>query len=158
MPTIPESMAAELAAWNQGRGIDLESWVGCAGNFRLAVGYLTVFWPRFVEFEGYILRDGFSLESLRGFESTCAGNRRAVETVMNHLHIADIQYFGCEDLSRDKAVLLGEALREIYEAKLRWQFPAQPCTVSFHKPEDESDLMAYEVSFWQKVHEDSQGA
>ena len=154
MPQTPESMADELAAWNQGRGIDLESWVGCTGNFRLAVGYLTVFWPRFVEFDGYILREGFSLESLRGFESTCGGNRRAIETLMNHLHLADIQHHGCEDLSRDKAVLLGEALREIYEAKLRWQFPGKPCTVSFHKPEDESDLMAYEVSFWQKVHED----
>jgi hypothetical protein len=124
----------------QGRGIDLESWVGCTGNFPLAVGYLTIFWPRFVEFDGYILREGFSLESLQGFESTCRGNRRAIEAVMNHLHVADIQYHGCEDLSHDKVVLLGEALRDIYEAKLRWQFPRKPCTVSFHKPEDESDL------------------
>jgi hypothetical protein len=43
----PESMRAELRAWNNGNGIDLESWVGCQGNFRLAVGYTTVFWPRF---------------------------------------------------------------------------------------------------------------
>jgi hypothetical protein len=158
MSEIPESMVAELAAWNQGRGIDLESWVGCAGNFRLAIGYVPVFWPRFVEFEGYILRDGFSLESLRGFESHCAGDRRAVETVMNHLHIADIQHVGCEDLTSDKAILLGEALREIYEAKLRWQFPGKSCTVSFHKPEDASDVMGYEVSFWQEPHEDPRGS
>jgi hypothetical protein len=65
----PESMKAELAAWNNGAGIDIESWVGCEGNFSLAVGYTTIFWPEFVVFDGYILRKGFSEASLRGFES-----------------------------------------------------------------------------------------
>ena len=44
-------MLAELSAWNDGKGIDLESWVSSSGNFRLAVGYSTVFWPRFMLFE-----------------------------------------------------------------------------------------------------------
>jgi hypothetical protein len=26
---IPESMVDELSRWNDGEGIDLESWVGC---------------------------------------------------------------------------------------------------------------------------------
>jgi hypothetical protein len=50
---IPESMKSELAAWNNGAGIDLESWTGCEGRFALAVGYAAIFWPEFVEFEGY---------------------------------------------------------------------------------------------------------
>ena len=145
-------MADELRAWNQGRGIDLESWVGASGNFRLAVGYATILWPPLVEFDGYILHDGFSIESLRSFESSCKGDRRAVETVMNHRHIAALHY-GCEDLSRDKVLLLGHTLRDIYEAKLAWQFPSCPCTVSFHVPAEPDDLINYEVSFWQKAHE-----
>jgi len=153
MPQIPESMQAELAAWNQGRGICLEAWTGCSGNFRLAVGYATVFWPTFVEFEGYILREGFSIDSLRGFEASCKGNRRAVETVMNHLHIADIQHSGCEDLSKDKILLLGNKLKEIYQAKLQWQFPDRPCVVSFPTPNEPDELIDYEISFWQKAHE-----
>ena len=44
----PESMKAELAAWNDGRGIGSASWVGCTGNFGLAVDYVTTFWPEFV--------------------------------------------------------------------------------------------------------------
>ena len=79
---IPESMRDELSAWNNGAGIDLPSWVGCQGNFSLAVGYATIFWPEFVEFEGYILRQGFSERSLRGFNrdtvnttSRCEGER-----------------------------------------------------------------------------------
>jgi hypothetical protein len=69
---------------------------------------------------------------------------------MNHLHIADIQHYGCEDLSKDKVVLLGSKLKEIYEARLQWQFRHRPCVVSFHQPDDSDDLEAYEVTFWQE--------
>ncbi len=149
----PESMKADLAAWNNGQGIDLESWIGCAGNFGLAVGYLSVFCPEFVEFEDYILRNCSFENSLRDFEKSCAGDKKAIEAVMNHLHIADIQHYGCEDLSKDKVVLLGRKLKEIYEARLQWQFPNKPCVVSFYEPDDENDLLAYEITFWQKAHE-----
>lgn len=105
---IPESMKAELAAW----GIDLESWVGCEGNFRLAVGYAAIFWPQFVAFEGYILRADFSVDSLRGFEAQQKGDRASVEAVMNHLHIADIQQFGCPDISKDKVLLTAQRCKK----------------------------------------------
>jgi hypothetical protein len=146
----PESMAAELAAWNNGAGIDLLSWVGCTGSFSLAVGYAAVFWPQFAEYDGYVLREGFSVDSLRGFEKQTPGDRRAVETVMNHLHIADIQHFGCSDLSRDKLLLIGGVLKEIHEAKLRHDFPHRSFEVSLWEPDDPNDLIAYELSFWQQ--------
>ncbi len=149
----PDSMKAELSAWNNGAGIELESWVNCQGNFSLAVGYATVFWPEFVEFEGYILRKGFSETSLRGFEHQQGNNRKGVEWLMNHLHIADVQYYGCKDASKDKFLLLGNVLKEIYQAKLQWQFPNNPCSVEFHIPDDPQDLMEYQISFWQQCHE-----
>lgn len=77
-PSIPESVPAGLAEWNNGRGIELESWVTCSGNFRLAVGYTTIFWPGFVELESYILREGFSLESLRRFEQQDGATPKAL--------------------------------------------------------------------------------
>ncbi len=146
---IPESMTASLAAWNNGKGIDLESWIGCEGNFSLAVGYTTIFWPDFVEFDGYILRDGFSEESLRAFEKQEAGDRKSVESLMNHLHIADVQHFGCPDASADKLLLLGKVLKEVYQAKLQWQFPDKPCTVELFIPDDPENLTEYQISFWQ---------
>jgi hypothetical protein len=36
---IPESMKAELAAWNDGKGSDLKSWIGCEGKFSLAINH-----------------------------------------------------------------------------------------------------------------------
>ena len=148
----PVSMKAELDAWNNGNGIDLESWICCEGNFSLAVGYASVFWPEFTLFDGYILRKGFSQDALRGFEQN-GRNRQSVEWVMNHLHIADIQHGGCNDISKDKLLVLGNVLKEIYEAKLRWEFPDRPCTVEFFIPEDTDDLIEYQVSLWQKCHE-----
>jgi hypothetical protein len=148
----PADMLPELAEWNNGKGIDLESWIGCSGSFRLAIGYTTVFWPRFLLFEDYILREGFTPESVRGFEAQHKCDKRSVEAVLNHLHIADIQYHGCEDITQERVVFLGRILREIYAAKLAWQFPDRPCEVSFYEPEDRTDLVAYQITFWQKKH------
>ncbi|WP_167468383.1 hypothetical protein [Cupriavidus plantarum] len=142
-------MTAELQAWNNGKGTDLESWVSCVGNFSLAVGYATIFWPKFVEFDGYILRDGFSEEILRSWELENDRDRRAVERVMNHLHLTDIQHYGCEDLSKDKIQLLGSTLEQIYKAKLNADFPQTSCVVEFYRPENEDDLEQYQITFWQ---------
>lgn len=147
-------MKDELAAWNNGAGIDLESWVGCEGRFALAVGYAAIFWPEFVEFEGYILRKRFSEKALRGFESQRGSTRKSVEWVMNHLHLQDIHYGGCADISKDKLIALGNVLREIYQAKLQWQFSERQCTVEFYVPTDPDDLTDYQLSFWQKRHEE----
>jgi hypothetical protein len=155
LTTPPQSMVAELSAWNNGKGIDLESWIACSGNFQLAVGYSTIFWPKFVLFEDYIFRDreGLKSEQVRASEADCKRDKRSIEWVFNHLHIADIQYHGCEDLSEDKIMFLGQTLREIWEAKLRWQFPDRPCVVEFYEPEDRNNLVEFQLSFWQKKHE-----
>ena len=149
---VPESITAELSALNDAKGIDLESWIRWEGNFSRAVGYATIFWPEFVEFDGYILRNGFSEDSLKGFEQQQGGNRKSVEWLMNHLHIADIHY-PANDASKDKILMLGNVLKEIYQAKLQSQFPDKPCIVEFSIPDDPEDLVGYQISFWQQRHE-----
>jgi hypothetical protein len=152
-PEIPESMRVELACWNNGKGIDLLSWVGCSGNFGLAVGYSEIFWPKFELRKGYILRSGMLDETIAGFENQRNSTPRSVEWVLNHLHIADIQTPYCEDGSKDKLVFLGNILQEIYRAKLAWQFPDRPCVVEFYTPDDPDDLIQYQISFWQRKNE-----
>lgn len=148
----PESMKSELAAWNNGAGIDLQTWIECLGTFSLATGYSTIFWPKFVEFEGYLLKDGFSIDALRGFERQQGSTRKSIEWVMNHFHLADL-HCGATDLSKDKIVQLGTVLKEIYELKLRDRFANRPCTVEFYIPDDPEVLGDYQLSFWQKEHE-----
>lgn len=147
----PSSMRDELSRWNDGAGIDLETWVACEGRFALAAGYSAVYWPDFVKFERYILRKQFSEAALRSFESSPGATRQSVEMVMNHLHIADIQHAGCDDASADKIIFIGQRLKEIYQAKLSWLFPDDPCEVEMWEPEDKDDLQSYQLSFWQKL-------
>jgi hypothetical protein len=137
----------ELPNWNNGKGITVESWIGCSGNFQLAIGYTTLFWPQFVEFEGYVFREGFSVESLRGFQSQ-GPSRKNVEAVMNHLHIAAIHYHDLSNCTIDHALYLGRALREIYQMKLASKFPARRFEVIFDESARE-DIMAYEITFYQ---------
>jgi hypothetical protein len=144
-------MKDELSRWDNGSGIDLETWVACEGNFALAVGYSSAFWPEFIKFERYILRREFSETALRSFESKPGATRQSVETVMNHLHVADIQHADCQDASADKIIYLGQRLKEIYQAKLSWLFPEKSCVVEFYEPEDKDDFQGYQLSFWQKL-------
>ena len=62
------------------------------GNFQLAIAFSRLFWPEFVEHDGCVLYADFSLESYRGFFTSCKGNRAAVEGMMNHRHILDLFY------------------------------------------------------------------
>ncbi len=155
---IPDSMKEELGSWNNGKGIDLESWVSCSGSFSLAVGYSTIFCPKFIEFDGYILEgskrlDERTIKCIRGFESEEGSTPKSVEWVINHFHIADLQYSDCEDLSPDKLLILGEALKETYESRLSYFLPNKPCIVEFYKPNNLEDVLDYQISFWQKKHE-----
>ncbi len=150
-------MKEELQAWNNGKGIDLESWVGCSGNFSLAVGYASLYCPKFVEYNGYIFKaEGITddlISAVNGFESQQGSTKKSVEWVINHLHIRDVQHNDCEDISPDKLVVIGEALKEIYEAMLLKYFPDKPCIVEFYIPKDIEDLDDYQISFWQVKHE-----
>jgi hypothetical protein len=148
MPTDFNALIPDLKAWSEHNGhvVDPETWVGCLGNFRMAIGYSRIFWPGFVQHSGYVLREGFSLEGLAGFERQQHGDRRAIEAVMNHIHLDSIQHGGCEDISRERLEYLDGVLKEIHEAKLRWQFPDRSFVVDFYRGDE---LSEYELTFWQ---------
>ena len=155
---IPASMQVELQDWNTSHRVDLEGWVGCEGRFALAVGYASVFCPEFFEFEDYILRgEGPSegvVRAIRGFESGPCATPRSVEWTLNHLHICDIQHYGCPDIAADRLVAIGTALKKIYEARLAHLFPERPCVVQLYIPDDPQALQDYQLSFWQAKHEE----
>ncbi|MGN6496911.1 MAG: hypothetical protein ACTHK5_06160 [Tsuneonella sp.] len=140
------ALIPELPKWNNGAGIEPHAWIECVGNYELATGYSLVFWPRFVRFKGYVLRDGFSEESLRGFEQVTGNNREAVEAVMNHVHIADIHVN--VDITEAQARYLGRVLRDIHRVKLQHDFPELRFEVEFN---DQAGLIVdeYELTFWQ---------
>ena len=137
----------ETQAWNEGRGIDLLSWIQCIGRIEHAIAYGELFWPEFAEFDGCIFFADFSEESYRGFMAQTGGNRRAVEAVMNHRHILDLFSGQDAEPTRPQVVYLGRLLREIWTAKLKKDFPDRQFIVSFPEEGSES-LLDYEISIY----------
>ena len=146
-PDEPGDLISELSEWNNGAGVSPETWIESVGTYELAIGYSLIFWPKFELFEGYVLREGFSKASLRGFEDSTSGDRAAVEAVMNHVHMVDIH---CNEPSPTEGQLryLGRVLKQIYETKLKSDFPEFKVAVSFND-EPGLDLLDYELTFWQ---------
>lgn len=124
-------------------------WVYYAGTPGQAIAYANLFWPKFTEHDGCILRDeAFEIENFNTWMQSTAGNRREVEAVINHVHILDI--FGNEAATPtlQQVLCLGRFLKATWEAKLKLEFPSKDITVSF--PEDpEPDLINYEITFFQ---------
>lgn len=144
----------ELKDWNDGKGIDIQSWIGIIGNFQKAIGYSAIFWPTFVEIEGCIVRGGIPPENvlranvllwLKQFK----GDRIRVEAMVNHLHIEDLHQGECKDSSPERLSYLGKVLEEIYDCKLKRDFPNKTFNVVFDEPENKEDLNGYILTFCQ---------
>jgi len=152
---IPNSMSEEgnSIKWENGDSIDLLTWIDREGSYDLAVGYSELFWPK-LEIKGkYLLRAGCTDEELADWEKATGSNPKAIEAVINHVHLSDIHMHDDTGLTDDKMIFLGNRLKEIYEAKLIWQVPDRPCVVNFDIPEDGEE---YQITFWQKIWEDYQ--
>ncbi|WP_158915631.1 hypothetical protein [Caulobacter sp. S45] len=141
------ALIPEMKAWNDGAGISPEGWISCVGNYELAVGYSLIFWPRFVLIDGYVLRNGATEANLRAWEQATRGDRRAVEAVINHLHIADI-HIGPREIDEAQLRYLGRILKQIHEVKLHLDFPDRTFQATF-QDEPDLDLLDYELTFWQ---------
>ncbi|QDQ88361.1 hypothetical protein FMZ60_12700 [Alcaligenaceae bacterium SJ-26] len=147
---IPPSMRSELDRWNGGKGIDLESWIGCEGNFSLAIGYAAAFWPEFEDISGYILRAGTPADLIQEYEKRLGqSSRHQVEATLNHIHIADLHGAGCPDIAPDKLQALGQALQQMTAARLAYTYPDRPCTVDLQIPDDPFAFNGYTLTFWQ---------
>lgn len=148
-------MKKELGAWNDGAGIDFDAWISCSGNFGLAVGYSSIFCPQFVEFEHYIFSCSEvtqqAIKNIRDFETREQSTPKTIESLFNHLHISDLH--AKDDLSVDKIIIIGQALKDIYQARLHFLFPNKPCRVEFYIPNDPELYDEYQLTFWQAKHQ-----
>ena len=70
--------------------------------------------------------------------------------MVNHLNLDGIQSLGCEDINFERLLYLGRTLREIYQAKLAWQFPARRFAVDFDESPGQP-LEAYQITFYQVI-------
>lgn len=149
-PVDYASLIPELKAWNNGAGINIDSWIGCEGNYEHLVGYGSLFWPEFLEHDDCVFfADRFTRENYDAFLKQTKGDKRAVEVVMNHTHILDIFGNAQPKPNREMVLYVGRLLKDVWQTKLNRDFPKRNIKVSF--PEEyEEDLLSYEVSFFQE--------
>lgn len=140
-------LIAELPAWNDGSGIDAESWVGCVGSFELAIGYSLVFWPSFARIGQYVVVASVDEAAIKSWEDTGKYSRREIEAVLNHIHIDDL-HGGDSPPSEAQARFIGRTLKSIYEVKLASEFPDTVFEVMFND-EPLLDIIDYQLTFWQ---------
>jgi hypothetical protein len=123
-------------------------WVEAFGTFDQAVAYANLFWPEFVTHDGCIFLD-FDETAYREWMSQTGGDRRAVEATMNHRHIRDLFTHPSPEPTRERLVQLGRLLKQMWEAKLRRDFPERQVIVSFVE-EGCEHLLDYEITFFQE--------
>jgi hypothetical protein len=124
-------------------------WLYHAGSVGQAIAYADLFWPRFVEHDRCVLlADRLDSATFQRWMASTNGDRRAVEAVLNHTHVADLFRPDGIEPTREQVVHLGRVLRDMWAAKLARDFPGRRFVVTF--PEDGCPaLVDYEVSFRQ---------
>jgi hypothetical protein len=141
----------ELLEWNNGAGIDVDSWLGIEGDFQLAIAFSRLFWPAFAEHDGCVLFAGFSPTVYQDFLAACDDDRAGVEAVMNHQHLLDLFCHASATATAAQLIYLGKVLRDIVKVKLAHDFPQRVFEVEFDEgPFD--DLYEYQVTFWQPAN------
>jgi hypothetical protein len=146
-----QKLIPEIGAWQEvNKGdFDPELWIRAVGNFEHAIGYAWLFWPSFEVFDGCVLRSGFTREAYYGFLEQTKGTRASVEAVINHIHILDL--FSNPDLNptREQLVWLGFRLKDMWECKLRRDFPDRDIVVAFNGHDDVDDDLDFQLTAYQ---------
>ena len=108
------------------------------GNFDLAIGYTTLFWPDFVEHDDMVLLSSRLNEKLDGITS-------CLEKLHNHLHLLDTHYAGCPGATPEKLEFLGKTIQRCGRKAVR-DFPGVRFAVEFFG-NSSSDLSDYQLTF-----------
>jgi hypothetical protein len=145
-----EMLIPELAAWNNGRGATVGSWISGIGRYDHAIGYSTIFWPKFVVYDDCVFRQSMDAETYRQWMDGCRGDKSAVEAAANHKHIADLFVNSESRPSKDVVLYLGSTMREMWSCKLKMDFPSRQFDVEFPYG-DTAQLVDYQITFFQKT-------
>lgn len=142
------ALIPEMKDWNNGKGIDIEGWIQCRANHKILVGCSRILWPSFVEHDGCILLgDSVDEANYQAFLKSANGNKRIVEATMNHQHV--LHLFATDLPTRELVLYVGRLMKEVWQVKLKNDFPDRNVKVYF-PDEDDLELLDYEITFFQE--------
>jgi hypothetical protein len=134
---------------------DMWSYLNLRGDFDLAAAFTKLFWPDFVEVDGCVLlQRSYSPATFAQWMEKLGGDRREVESVMNHVHISDLFLNPSRDVEYSEALFefLAHALMRGWKSALRDAFPDKHFVftlrhgseISFHQVMQASPSLASE--------------
>ena len=145
-------LVSELREWDAHNGGEEspEGWASCMGSFSLATAYASLVWPQFVEVRGMVFREGVTESDVEGWLAHTAHETKAIEAMINHLHILDIQHPGIwSEATESQLKFLGKTLQASWATKLKIDFPGRHFSVEFIEGSTE-DPREYQVLFYER--------
>ena len=139
----------ELESWGDLNGHPCEpsTWLCGVGSFDHAIAYTTLFWPEFVEHDGCVfIDDAPDIEDYKSWLKSTDGEKHRVESVLNHIHLADLFSGGKPTVAQLE--YLGEKIQRMWQAKANAEFPGRNVVVEFYRGSAE-DLVEYQVTLFQ---------
>ena len=138
----------ELKTWAS--PISPDQLAASEGRYPLAIGYLTIFWPSFVEFDGMVFpEEEVDEKAVSSWLGSTKGNKQTVEAGLNHFHILHLQHPGIwRDATEAQIKFIGQTLKETWAAKLARDFPGRQFVVELIEGTSEK-LEDYQVVFYQ---------
>jgi hypothetical protein len=142
-----KALIPQLKEWDNGKGIDIDSWLTFIGRYEEAIAYVRLFWPEFIKHDGCIFRAStFDEDNYQEWLVSTKRNRVATQSVMNHVHIIDL-FPNSSPPNILQLDHLGKTLQEIWKCKLTQEFPGLNIEVKYYEGSEE-DPYGYELTFY----------
>ena len=154
-----ERLIPDLKEWREINGNDfsVDNWTSIEGNIQLSIGYLSLFWTDFVEFDGCVFaKRRFSIDNFNSWvDAKSVENFAQIERVINHIHLIELFWNEAKrkEITFDQIKHVGEKMREIYSVKLKADFPDKHFIVEFNGNKKLENLSEYQLTFYQEINE-----
>lgn len=137
MQTSP-ALAAELAEWNDGRGISPLDWIAHTGSFKHFTAYARLIFPELVEVHGRLyLLDLFSPERLAELRKQCNAHR--AQAFMNTIDLAAL-FVDANEQSDEDIRQFGSFLKDTWTVRVAASFPGRPVHIVLDDRLDEEGV------------------
>jgi hypothetical protein len=107
-----------------------EAYAFLESTLEVAIGFSEIFWPPFIEYDDMVFRGssetpicGEAVANIESWLTRFDGNRSEVERMINHEHLIDLFWERSRSGGNDQIAYLGRVVREMWAAKLKFDFP-----------------------------------
>lgn len=134
--SFDEDELPEFARWRSGfkggRPVSLWDYAAHHGGATLAIAFASLFWPRLIDVSGcVVLVERYDAASFREWQAKFGDDRRAIEEIVNHVHLWDLFSSETEEVPDAQVEQLARTMARTWEMALADQFPERDPEVIF---------------------------